>query len=160
MKEDSKNKFDFSKRVRHYLSNVTGLDYCPECNTPLIDEGCTVLISVKTNKDEYEFMSNLTGSRFCSSCPVVVLDSNKIESAVKISCPEEEDLWYLICGIVNFDAIPKDQKNQEIGTDENPMPLVPFLPKLDKTNALSDKKIGRNDPCPCGSEKKYKKCCG
>ena len=23
-----------------------------------------------------------------------------------------------------------------------------------------DKKIGRNDPCPCGSGKKYKKCCG
>ena len=21
-------------------------------------------------------------------------------------------------------------------------------------------KVGRNDPCPCGSEKKYKKCCG
>ncbi len=21
-------------------------------------------------------------------------------------------------------------------------------------------KIGRNDPCPCGSEKKFKKCCG
>lgn len=21
------------------------------------------------------------------------------------------------------------------------------------------KKIGRNDPCPCGSGKKYKKCC-
>ncbi len=23
-----------------------------------------------------------------------------------------------------------------------------------------DPKIGRNDPCPCGSGKKYKKCCG
>ncbi len=23
-----------------------------------------------------------------------------------------------------------------------------------------DTKIGRNDPCPCGSGKKYKKCCG
>ena len=23
-----------------------------------------------------------------------------------------------------------------------------------------DKKIGRNEPCPCGSGKKYKKCCG
>ena len=22
------------------------------------------------------------------------------------------------------------------------------------------KEIGRNDPCPCGSGKKYKKCCG
>ncbi|MDQ0151272.1 SEC-C metal-binding domain-containing protein [Eubacterium multiforme] len=24
----------------------------------------------------------------------------------------------------------------------------------------NDDKIGRNDPCPCGSGKKYKKCCG
>jgi uncharacterized protein len=24
----------------------------------------------------------------------------------------------------------------------------------------STAKIGRNDPCPCGSGKKYKKCCG
>ena len=23
-----------------------------------------------------------------------------------------------------------------------------------------DNKVGRNDPCPCGSGKKYKKCCG
>jgi uncharacterized protein YecA (UPF0149 family) len=22
------------------------------------------------------------------------------------------------------------------------------------------KKVGRNDPCPCGSGKKYKQCCG
>jgi preprotein translocase subunit SecA len=22
------------------------------------------------------------------------------------------------------------------------------------------KKVGRNDPCPCGSGKKYKNCCG
>ncbi|MCP1158228.1 YecA family protein [Bacillus infantis] len=33
------------------------------------------------------------------------------------------------------------------------------LPAADKdTNA--DAKVGRNDPCPCGSGKKYKKCCG
>jgi len=25
---------------------------------------------------------------------------------------------------------------------------------------LKTKKIGRNDPCPCGSGKKYKYCCG
>jgi uncharacterized protein YecA (UPF0149 family) len=24
----------------------------------------------------------------------------------------------------------------------------------------STPKIGRNDPCPCGSQKKFKKCCG
>jgi len=26
--------------------------------------------------------------------------------------------------------------------------------------ATAQKKVGRNDPCPCGSGKKYKKCCG
>lgn len=26
--------------------------------------------------------------------------------------------------------------------------------------AVSNKTVGRNDPCPCGSGKKYKKCCG
>jgi len=24
---------------------------------------------------------------------------------------------------------------------------------------MADKKVGRNEPCPCGSGKKYKKCC-
>jgi len=25
---------------------------------------------------------------------------------------------------------------------------------------MAGKKVGRNDPCPCGSGKKYKHCCG
>ena len=29
-----------------------------------------------------------------------------------------------------------------------------------KTVVNKDKKIGRNDPCPCGSGRKYKNCCG
>jgi len=31
-----------------------------------------------------------------------------------------------------------------------------------KTNVIQavSKKIDRNEPCPCGSGKKYKKCCG
>jgi len=62
------------------------------------------------------------------------------------------------------------------------MPYVAFhpedsrhrpLPKLTAPNAppeptsydrplpyVREPKIGRNDPCPCGSCKKYKKCCG
>ncbi len=31
--------------------------------------------------------------------------------------------------------------------------------KSSKT-VVNEAKIGRNDPCPCGSGKKYKKCCG
>jgi len=29
-----------------------------------------------------------------------------------------------------------------------------------KTYVREDPKVGRNEPCPCGSNKKYKKCCG
>ena len=32
---------------------------------------------------------------------------------------------------------------------EKPQPIVNM-----------EERVGRNDPCPCGSEKKYKKCCG
>lgn len=31
---------------------------------------------------------------------------------------------------------------------------------LSEIGAGEDRKVGRNDPCPCGSGKKYKKCCG
>ena len=29
-----------------------------------------------------------------------------------------------------------------------------------KKPVVADKTVGRNDPCPCGSGKKYKNCCG
>jgi preprotein translocase subunit SecA len=29
-----------------------------------------------------------------------------------------------------------------------------------KAPVIKGNKVGRNDPCPCGSGKKYKKCCG
>ena len=34
------------------------------------------------------------------------------------------------------------------------------VPEKPKTVRRNQPKVGRNDPCPCGSGKKYKKCCG
>jgi len=45
-------------------------------------------------------------------------------------------------------------------------PAVPFQPGVGSAGTGPNpaiqvpSKIGRNDPCPCGSGKKYKKCCG
>lgn len=33
-------------------------------------------------------------------------------------------------------------------------------PKINRIPIVAQKKIGRNDTCPCLSGKKYKKCCG
>ena len=35
-----------------------------------------------------------------------------------------------------------------------------YLEQKQSGTIRKGKKIGRNDPCPCGSGKKYKKCCG
>lgn len=35
-----------------------------------------------------------------------------------------------------------------------------FLTQRKSHTVIKEKKIGRNDPCPCGSGRKYKQCCG
>ena len=35
-----------------------------------------------------------------------------------------------------------------------------YLEQKKSGTIVKDAKVGRNDPCPCGSGKKYKKCCG
>ncbi|MEO5360600.1 MAG: SEC-C metal-binding domain-containing protein [Nitrospirota bacterium] len=41
--------------------------------------------------------------------------------------------------------------------------IIPSIKEIDfvkEVQALNNSLIGRNNPCPCGSKKKYKKCCG
>lgn len=47
---------------------------------------------------------------------------------------------------------------KEIFTDEKRRELYREAKKAN--TVVKGKKIGRNDPCPCGSGKKYKYCCG
>ena len=41
---------------------------------------------------------------------------------------------------------------EEAPADEGPKITIPLKREIPK--------VGRNDPCPCGSGKKYKACCG
>lgn len=47
----------------------------------------------------------------------------------------------------------KERKKNLPGEDEEPLP--PPVEPIRREGA----EIGRNDPCPCGSGKKYKQCC-
>jgi len=42
----------------------------------------------------------------------------------------------------------------------NPSPSPGSVSSAIREPGVKKEKIGRNDPCPCGSGKKYKKCCG
>ncbi len=146
---------------RRYYNDKNNLTICPECGSSMIEEGCTILLTAKSEADEGEFMTNITGSHFCGNCPVVIFDNQKIAQAAQFGIRSGKNIKYNILGIVDLDAIPEDKRQMEIGIDENPVPLVNFLPDLDiKPPSVSAKKPGRNEPCPCGSGKKYKKCCG
>ena len=51
------------------------------------------------------------------------------------------------------------QEIKEVG--ERSLKLgLPEIPVFPQEPIVREKKIGRNDPCICGSGKKYKKCCG
>jgi SWIM/SEC-C metal-binding protein len=43
--------------------------------------------------------------------------------------------------------------------EENIRDLEILLESVNNEQAVSKKEASRNDPCPCGSGKKYKKCC-
>lgn len=47
-----------------------------------------------------------------------------------------------------------DQEASSLNELASNQVVVPML------NPLKSTKVGRNEPCPCGSSKKYKKCCG
>ncbi len=60
----------------------------------------------------------------------------------------------------------KDEEKElsSVSSAENLKPVSPPVAQSSISGAIRDpgekkQKIGRNDPCPCGSGKKYKKCC-
>lgn len=48
-----------------------------------------------------------------------------------------------------WDALLTEERRKELYKEQKKSGTV-----------VKDKKVGRNDPCPCGSGKKYKFCCG
>ena len=52
------------------------------------------------------------------------------------------------------DLAKRTQTSEEIDAEEE------LLKNTEKVKPIkADKAVGRNDPCPCGSGKKFKKCC-
>ena len=56
------------------------------------------------------------------------------------------------------EAVPEPQPYQETGGSNQPEPGAPS--KAVEPIKNMEPRVGRNDPCPCGSGKKYKKCHG
>ena len=71
------------------------------------------------------------------------LNPDKVQSNVKITSQ----------------GLDLSEINNSNGTTQQDMPKTNMTEKR-KPITNNGPKVGRNDPCPCGSGKKYKKCCG
>ena len=60
-------------------------------------------------------------------------------------------------GSMKEDYKDKGAISPQLGPEET---IVPEREKKQETIKRTEAKVGRNDPCPCGSGKKYKNCCG
>ena len=67
-----------------------------------------------------------------------------LERLFKIQVQRQEDI----------DSISNRERKQRMQLGRGPSAEKP------STVRRQGKKVGRNDPCPCGSGKKYKQCCG
>lgn len=60
-----------------------------------------------------------------------------------------------------LDEVETTDESAEVGTEATQ--TTPFASRVQRTQPVQQRivgtKVGRNDPCPCGSGKKYKKCC-
>lgn len=107
------------------------------------------------NMSEVYFMGFLDGINN-SIMEAVDIESLESNSMIDIEIDFEKLLYNMyavpadwLYNLPEWDNIFDEEKRKEIGKQQ----------KRDKT-VVKGEKIGRNDPCPCGSGKKYKKCCG
>ncbi len=89
---------------------------------------------VEFKKESYNLFSELRDS--------IKFETIKMLQVIQFRAAEEEAE-----ALVEQREVQKrqDEMNRQLSHDEN---------------TVSEKKVARNDPCPCGSGKKYKSCCG
>lgn len=149
-------------RERYFKDELSNYKVCPKCRTHLKKEYASYLVYVKGEEDAL-MMGNDDGL-FCPKCPVVVLDKDAIAEGI-FAVTRKRSVYFYVAGIVDTDAVPKDKEYVPLGEDDNPIPLVEFLNCSEKKtpenieNSGRKRKLGRNEPCHCGSGKKYKRCC-
>lgn len=126
----------------------------------LANYGTAVSGTVQELAEKYD-MEVLTMVGFLDGINDSLKKSNpidKLTETTKVNLDYDAELLYKnmvgakadwLYGLDEWDDILTEDRRKELYKEE----------KLSGT-VVKEKKVGRNDPCPCGSGKKYKHCCG
>ena len=106
----------------------------------------------------------------CLSYPSKSVQTKRFRDIV-ISTEQSESKWYFSGAETTSEGKGSWEKNKTEDQQLRILESVCVQHEIDHLNGIvcmdrkvnnqyiADKKIGRNEPCPCGSGRKYKKCC-
>ena len=108
----------------------------------------------------------------CLSYPGKGVNTKRYRDVV-VSTEQSESDWYFSGAQAPTDGKGSWEKEQSKNEDAQLRTLesvcvqheidhlngVICMDRKRETTIVKDKKVGRNEPCPCGSGKKYKRCC-
>ncbi|MFA6309091.1 MAG: SEC-C metal-binding domain-containing protein [Clostridia bacterium] len=117
-------------------------------------EGKYKELADKFEMDEVSFAGFMDGIN-SSLVQEIKVEKLKTDSDIKLEVDFKKLFWNMhearadwLYDLPQWEEILDDETRKQIVTDFN------------QTKIAVSSKVGRNDPCPCGSGKKYKKCCG
>lgn len=84
---------------------------------------------------------------------VPLLDDPRLREALSLMSEKVK----LMNSVPGFGELPQDVAANIYRVE---MQAAQLFTEVMEPHAPAGQKVGRNDPCPCGSTKKYKKCCG
>jgi len=98
--------------------------------------------------------------RYCRECDVLAMCNGGCPKDRFARTPEgEAGLNYLCAGLKGFFTHSRPYLQQLASFRQAGEPMERLMHLLRSEDARDSRQTGRNDPCPCGSGRKYKHCC-
>jgi hypothetical protein len=113
-------------RKMFWSGEVGGHSTCPECGDPLASEHHTYVMATRRHGELETFLVGNNGGHFCTGCSTVVLEKGEFARAAAAGLGEAGGAEFLILGLVDLQAVPREKARVPFGTDGNPVPLVKF----------------------------------
>lgn len=156
--EDAKERSveEYKKVVENYLGRERDVYSYLLSNVEEVVEGTIAELGKRFKMDEVEFLGFVDGINTSLVNGEYDLTDFTGESIVRLEFDLKKLYWNMLdakaewlYGLPQWDTLLTAEDKEAIKREYNKTKTV-----------VKAKKVGRNEPCTCGSGKKYKQCCG